>query len=121
MLTFYGRVASGSGNGKSIVRRHMAVLEKLAAPDLYPGTLKLYLDRPLKLENAREWCYDGIRAYLVPAFAQEIPVYLYNFNPPLNPLRASLLATVRLRDVVGLKDGDLLEISLREHHVAGKG
>ncbi len=114
--TITGYLVSGRGYGANMVKaNHHIVAEKLNA-NPYPGTLNIVLDAPLLLKKAHKLDAKG-KLFGVPGTINDIPCLLYRFNyTPLHVLE--VIAPVHLRDTLGLKDGQEINISVSEENIA---
>jgi len=119
-LCIQGRVASGIGRGGYFVEKYSGLFEGLLDGKPYPGTLNIVLDN----------CYNEVLKGVEPVI----------INPPepglcsavaykgwirgvrvvvLRPLASrhdcrvvEVVASVKLRDFLGVRDGDLIEICI---------
>lgn len=123
-MSFYvGKVVSGMGNFSFwIDKLHDHYLRKTGM-NLYPGTLNVALEEPyslpkevIRLEGHE---YGGtVSVSMVPCKVQGLPAFLLRTD--LNeegrghhPKTIIEIATdVRLRDALGLEDGDVVEVEI---------
>jgi hypothetical protein len=109
-----GTVCSGMGHDRSLIAEHGAVLSAALGAPLFPGSLNLNAEEPVKFVD-----YDVVecgqnRRMFVRASMNGVPV-IVSHRFPLNPaLRRRLLvfAGVRLRDELRLHDGSRVSLEL---------
>ncbi|RLG79442.1 MAG: riboflavin kinase [Thermoprotei archaeon] len=120
MIKLRGKVVSGRGEGRKYIEIYRNVLKKKLGIDPYPGTLnidvgydvsKIYLSlNPIIIEaptNNYKPVYalpaevDNIKGYVLKPF-----VTIHGWNI------LEFIAEISVRNKLGLKDGDLVEIKL---------
>src|ERR1700685_2027405 len=120
-----GRVTSGVGGQAKWMRVHADIYEAKTGVRLYPGSLNVVLDRPWHASDCQlrlEPPEYGVGLSIVPCRIEAVEGFILRTDKndcgegdhPPNVLE--LAAAVRLRDALGLRDGDEVEIT-----VAGEG
>ncbi|MCG5533000.1 CTP-dependent riboflavin kinase [Halorhodospira sp. 9621] len=112
-----GQVCAGRG----LASQHLATAPQelehwLGAPPV-AGTLNLVTNRPYRLNTKTAKVFDEDHKMVWPARAGDSPVLVYRW--PGCPLHVfELISPVRLRDALGLADGDRLQVHLPAGHLA---
>lgn len=117
-----GRVVSGVARAGYYVDKYRDLFRPLLGADPYPGTLNVRLDKCI-------WEYTGGRSPLVvkpsePGLCEayvfrgrigEIDVLIVKPSVTVHDCTVvELISVVKLRDALGLRDGDVVEITLME-------
>jgi riboflavin kinase, archaea type len=116
-----GRVASGVGGHAKWMRIHADLYEVKTGVRLYPGSLNVVLDGPWHVSDYRvrlEPPEYGVGLSIVPCWIEAIEGFILRTDKndcgegdhPPNILE--IAAAVRLRDALGLCDGDQVEITV---------
>src|SRR6185437_10804648 len=99
------RVTSGRRRASRELLGWAGQLEGFAGEKLQPGSLNVYLDRPLRLCKAGALRFDGGGRMLWRASLNGLPVLLYRWREcPFHIIE--ILSAVDLRTQFGLRDGD---------------
>ncbi len=110
-----GYPVAGRGYGADMVLSHQNKVEKQLGAMPYPGTLNVVLEKPLLLKNAVQLDAKG-KLFGVRGYINEIPCLLYRFNfTPMHVLE--VIAPVHLRNTLGLKDGQGIEILVSKENL----
>ena len=107
MVEIQGTIASGRQIASKVFPDHPQELLRAAGYEVYPGTLNIHLRRPVRLAPMIPWQGpdDGRERFLVPATLNGHRVHVNRWTGcPLE--RVDLIAPIRLRDALGLNDGD---------------
>lgn len=100
-----GQVVSGRGIGKHEVVRCSAELHGIVKKSLYPGTLNVLLNRPLRLLETAGFTFDRENKMVWPAALSGEDVWIYRWRGcPLHVV--GVLSSICLRERFNLKDGD---------------
>ena len=106
-----GQVVSGRGIGKHQVLRCRAELHAIVKKSLYPGTLNILLNRPLRLLDAAGFTFDCENKMVWPASLSGEDVWIYRWRGcPLHVV--GVLSPICLRERFNLKDGDDVTLGL---------
>lgn len=123
MSVYVGKVTSGMGNFSFwIDKLHDHYLSKTGM-DLYPGTLNVALEQAyslpediIRLEGHE---YGGtVSVSMVPCTIQGLPAFVLRTDlneegrGPHPKTIVEIAAHVRLRDALGLKDGDIVAVEI---------
>jgi hypothetical protein len=112
-----GQVVSGRGIGAQRVLRYQEELRPIVKETLYPGTLNVLLDRPLRLLDAVGNRFDGEGAKLWPASLNGLNVWIYRWAAcPLHIV--GVLSPLCLRERFNLKDGDNVNLTVKTEQTA---
>lgn len=110
-VVFSGKVASGRGRAKSELLPWIEQLQALTGEKLHPGSLNLYLDRPLRLNEAAAFKFDGGRRMVWRASLNGSSVLLYRWREcPFHVVE--VLSSTALRECLRLKDGDNITLKV---------
>lgn len=83
---------------------------------LFPGSLNVVLDRGLNLDTRHAMTFDDGKRYLWPASVNGRRVWLYRWRgTPFHVVE--ILSENKLRDSLGLGDGDRIVINVREGYI----
>lgn len=106
-----GRVATGRGYARTVLPEYLDELGVHVPFRPYPGTLNVFLDRPVCLTSSLEWRGpdDGFERILVPARIRGIDVFINRWTG-CPYYRIDLIAPVYLRDELSLQDGSPVEV-----------
>jgi CTP-dependent riboflavin kinase len=121
-----GRVASGIGGHAKWMRVHADLYEAKTGVQLYPGSLNIVLDRPWHVSDSQlrlEPPEYGVGLNIIPCWIEAVEGFILRTDKndsgdgdhPPNVLE--IAATVRLRDVLGLCDGDEVEVTVGENRL----
>jgi hypothetical protein len=104
-IEWHGRVASGRGSAAPELHALYAELNAIVREPLYPGSINLVLDRPLRMRASKAATFDRGRRMVWPATLNGIGVWLYRWRScPLHVIE--VLAPIHLRTRLLLRDGD---------------
>jgi hypothetical protein len=108
-----GQVVSGRGMGTHRVIRYKEELHTIVKQYLYPGTLNILLDRPVRLPDDQGFTFDREGGMVWPAFLNGVEVWIYRWRwCPLHVME--VLSPLCLRERLSLKDGDNVRLGLSE-------
>ena len=111
-----GRVAPGRGVATGRVAEFARELCEIVGHELFPGSLNVVLNAPLRLDEAAGCRFDGGRRLLWPAMLDGAQVWLYRWRrAPLHVFE--VVSTVRLRDALSLVDGQTVTIKIRDEGI----
>jgi len=111
-----GRVTSGRRRASRELLGWAGQLEGFAGEKLQPGSLNVYLDRPLRLCKAGALRFDGGGRMLWRASLNGLPVLLYRWREcPFHIIE--ILSAVDLRTQFGLRDGDAVTLTIEQTQV----
>lgn len=106
-----GAVCSGRGKALHEVSRSMDELEALTGQVLFPGSLNVVLDSNVSFKVCHALHFDNGRRHLWVAHVGCHRVWLYRWQgAPFHVVE--ILSEVRLRDELGLVDGDGITITV---------
>lgn len=119
-LRVKGRVSSGIGEGAHYVELYSEELERLLSTKPYPGTLNVLLEecffnlmeriKPAIIYPPRE---DLGVVYAYFGYLRGVKVLVVKPSITTHSCRtAEIVSSVYLRGVLGLKDGDLIEVEI---------
>lgn len=122
MHTIRAYVRSGKNLCEKIVTNHSEELKQLTNLNMFPGSLNVILEEPIRFKNAIKWSpwREDWQAFdpkdLIPAMLYDRPIFLQrNTKTRLN--ETSILAEISLRNTYDLKDGDEIEIKIDEKYI----
>lgn len=119
VLGLTGVVTRGRGVAKGLFASELVSGALPDGESLFPGSLNIVLDLPVKLDFNVAIPFAGGSRYLWPVSISgvDVPVFVYRWKGcPLHVLE--IVSTQRLRDKLGLEDGFVLELSLPCHYVS---
>src|SRR5579862_8559459 len=106
-----GQVVSGRGMGTSRVLRYREELQAIIKQPLYPGTLNILLNQPLRLLDNSGSVFDLEGGMVWPAMLGGMDVWIYRWRTcPLHIVE--VISSVCLRERFNLKDGDDVTLAL---------
>jgi hypothetical protein len=106
-----GQVVSGRGMGRQHVLHYQEKLRAIARQSVYPGTLNILLNLPLRLQDNAGYQCDDEGGMMWPAFLFGVEVWLCRC--PSFPLHVvEILSSVCLRKRFNLKDGEDVILTL---------
>jgi riboflavin kinase, archaea type len=114
-----GRVAKGIGGQAQWMREHTDLYEAKTGVRLYPGSLNVVLDRPWHASDGQvrlEPPEYGVGLSIVPCLIDSVEGFILRTDKNDRgdgdhpPNVVEIAAAVRLRDALGLSDGDEVEI-----------
>ncbi len=112
-IQIIGQVASGRGMGTDRVIRFKHELYAIIKQFLYPGTLNILLNRPVRLPDSLGFTFDHDGGKVWPASLNGVDVWIYRWRGcPLHI--AEVLSPYCLRDRLNLKDGDDVTLGLSD-------
>jgi hypothetical protein len=117
-----GTVASGRGEAKDIFGGVNIGGEMPALQPLFPGSLNLLLNFPLRLHLSLGKPFSTSPRFLWHARLKgsDIPVYVYRWKGcPLHVLE--LVSPIQLRTALGLHDGSVVELELLPEMISNVG
>lgn len=115
-MNVVGTVAPGRGVATRRVTEFAGELCEIVGRELYPGSLNVVLNAPLRLDEAAGSRFDGGRRLLWPAMLDGVEVWLYRYRrAPLHVFE--VVSTVRLRDALSLVDGQTVTIKIRDEGI----
>ena len=106
-----GAVFSGVNNARGLVAERAGAIRRAIGHDVVPGTLNVWLDRPVAFDNGRVRRVDGSRFGLWPARLNGSPVWVFRHDRMALHV-AELVADRNLRDALDLHDGDLVSLAV---------
>lgn len=110
-FTLSGRIISGRGIAASIVSDNSERIEPLLGATPYAGTLNIVMESPFFIKKATQIDIKG-KQFAILGHIGEIPCLIYRWhNAPLHVIE--VISSVRLRDVLDLKDGYIINIQVR--------
>jgi riboflavin kinase len=120
VVVLHGRVASGKGDLAQWMRLYSAAYLRATGMSLYPGSLNVLLDKPWDLPEQRirlEARDVGVDVNLVgcTVFGRRAFIFRTDADDAKGPAQRALieiLSDARLRDVYGLDDGDVIDVSV---------
>lgn len=115
-MNLLGSVISGRGTAKTDVARNHQCLREITGRELYHGSLNLILKRPVLLDDSAGYWWDENKRLLWPAQMNGQSVWLYRWrHAPLHVVE--VLAEVRLRDHMKLRNNSCVEIAIPDDFV----
>jgi CTP-dependent riboflavin kinase len=119
-MVLVGRVATGSGDLQRWMTLHAEAYAAAVGVPLYPGSLNLVLNEPWALppQRIRVSAEEvGRLVYLVPCSVGARPCFIFRTDMAEQAggdehRVLEILSDVRLRDELGLDDGDTIEVSI---------
>jgi hypothetical protein len=112
-IEFGGQVVSGRGITSAQLLGDSEELRAIVKGTLYPGSLNVILNQPLRLLDTAAFMFSRQRRMLWPASLNGADVWIYRWcEAPLHVVE--VLSTVHLREHLALKDGD--DVILRVSH-----
>lgn len=115
-LILNGFVAPGRGIGADKVMTNQDVIGKILGATPYPGTLNVVLSDPLILKEAHQLDIKG-KLFGIQGAINGMPCLVYRFHgAPLHVVE--IVSSAHLRNSLGLKDGQAVEISLPRKNTA---
>lgn len=117
IVAIEGVVVSGWGIGhQHIGAKCGPELEAALGRPVYPGTLNLLLKTPVRIARHNAHDFQAGRRYLCPAMLRDVPVWIHRW--PYIPLHiGELVSEFRLRDRLGLADGDTVNLRLQSRDI----
>lgn len=111
-----GQVISGRGRAAPELFGLSEELHAIVKEPLYPGSLNIVLNRPLRLLNTAAFTFDGESRMLWPASLNGVDVWIYRWRE--SPLHiVEVLSSIHLRERLKLKDGDDVILRLRDKQI----
>ena len=120
MNSVRGRIIEGLGVGGKIIQDYLAIFKKELKMDIFPGTLNLQLE----MEFNVKWDgyiepftkIDGTKrggVWYLKAKMKNFPVFIIRPELTKHPKNIiEIISPINIRKQYGLKDGDILEVSL---------
>jgi hypothetical protein len=106
-----GQVISGRGLGRHRVFRYRDELRAIVKQSLYPGTLNVVLNLPLRLLDTAGTKFDCEGGMVWPGSFCGVDVWMYRW--PSCPLHVvEVVSSICLRERFGLRDGDDVTLGL---------
>ncbi len=114
-----GRVGSGIGDLARWMRQYADVYERTTGVRLHPGSLNVVLDEPWTVENAPirlEPPEYGVAMSIVPCEINGVPGFILRTDKNDEgkgdhaPNVIEVAAAVHLRSILGISDGDEVEV-----------
>lgn len=103
--SFRGTVLSGRGKARGHMNAEYDAFRASTGENLIPGSLNLVLSKPVYLNSKTAVLVSGGARLLWRAELLDLPVWIYRFpHAPLHVIE--VLSSVRLRNALGLQDGD---------------
>ena len=113
---FSGRILPGRGKASGQLAAMSAEMDRITGETLFPGSLNVILEWPLMLDEKAAGVFDEGRRMMWRATLNDAPVWIYRWrHAPLHA--AEILSTFRLRDHLGLRDGDRVTLTLPRQSV----
>ena len=106
-----GRVFAGSNVSDATIADCSDAIAAATGTRVVPGTLNVWLDRPIALDNRRAATILQPRLALWPASLNAQPVWIQRYDRTVLHV-VELLADRHLRRALALRDGDTVEIAL---------
>ena len=114
---FGGHVISGRGAAAPELLGLSEELHAIVRETIYPGSLNIVLNRPLRLRDTAAFAFDRERRMLWPAASLNgVDVWIYRW--PACPLHIiEVLSSIHLRERLKLKDGDHVILRLSDEQI----
>ena len=107
--SYSGTVLSGRGKAREHLEAEYDAFHEATGENLIPGSLNLILSKPVLLNLKTALLVSNGTRLLWRAELVDQPVWIYRF--PHAPLHVvEVLSSVRLRDALGLEDGDTVTL-----------
>jgi hypothetical protein len=106
-----GRVFSGSNVSDAIVSDCADAIAHATGAHVVPGTLNVWLDGPIALDNRQAVQLDKPRLSFWPAAIDGLPVWIQRYDRGVLHV-CELVADRRLRAALDLRDGDRVTLSI---------
>lgn len=104
-----GTVVSGRGVATGYLDPFARDLKELTGNDLFPGTMNVVLDRPVRFSESHAVKFDLDRRLIWPATLEGVSVFMYRWAEcPLHVLE--ILSEVHLRRLLCLSDDSTVEL-----------
>lgn len=116
-LALGGQVLSGRGTAAEHIEINADDIEAIIGQRVYPGSLNLVLDRPIRLEEGHALFFDRGHRMLWPATLDGLDVWLYRWTHTALHV-VEVVAPFHIRDRLSIRDGDTVTIEVRRDHVA---
>jgi len=111
-MKFEGIVCAGRGKGAVAISNNSDRIAEILGRTPYPGTLNVILNRPLSLKGGRPLDAKA-KHFGVLGEINGIPCLIERWKgAPLHVLE--IVSSVFLRETLGLKDGEFVELSVTE-------
>ncbi|WP_152483515.1 hypothetical protein [Halomonas sp. THAF5a] len=117
MAIFSGVVVSGREMAQRHVSLAMDELSTISGQDLFPGSMNVVLDKPLKLESRYSAIFDHGKRFIWRARIGCRQVWIYRWKGTPFTI-VEILADCRLKDALGLLDGSCIDIEIDDALVA---
>ena len=127
VVVLRGRVVSGIGDMSRWVRWNADVYARATGARLYPGSLNVLLDRPWRMNDPLvrlepdDYDVGGVGMNIAPCELEGIPAFIFrtdanNSEGGTHSLKViEVAAEVRLRDALGVVDGDEVSLVVARH------
>ncbi len=121
MTIIKGKIISGSGVGAKIILDYLEIFKKELKMNIFPGTLNLQLEKDFEMLTEAEYiegftkpdCTKRGGVYFLKVKIKNIPVFIIRPVLTKHPKNIiELIAPINIRKQYGLKDGDILEVSV---------
>lgn len=110
-MEFLGTVFSGSNVSGALMTERAREIAQATGTAVLPGTLNVWLSRPVALDNRRAAHLDKPRLAFWPADLNGVPVWVQRYDRSVLHV-AELVADRRLRTALSLTDGDRVTLTL---------
>jgi hypothetical protein len=116
VVALEGRVVSGRG----LAARELAILrtqvQAIVKEPLFPGSLNIVLNRPVRLLDSAGYAFDGGYRTLWRASLGGVNVWAYRWRE--SPLHVvEVLSSFHLREHLNLKDGQSVSLKINQAHL----
>lgn len=115
-VILYGLAVSGRGVAAGMIDVNKEAIGKILGSEPYPGTMNVVVNAPFILRHAQTMDAKG-KMFGVRGTINGTPCVVYRFHgAPLHVVE--IISSVHLRTVLGLKDGQVVEITIPKEAVA---
>ncbi len=110
LVKFLGLVCAGRGVAAHAINNHTDKIESILGSEPYPGTLNVVFSEPLTLKNGIQ-LDEKSKHVAVYGTINDTPCLIERFSgAPLHVVE--IISSAFLRDTLGLKDGQIVELSV---------
>lgn len=108
-----GRVRSGRGKASAELAIHREEIEELTGQNIFPGSLNVILDRPIRFKQSEAALFDNGFRMLWPAEIGGVAVWIYRWRHAALHV-AELLSSDKLRDMSCICNNDKVIININK-------
>jgi hypothetical protein len=109
-----GRVRSGRGKASAELAIHREEIEEITGQSIFPGSLNVILDRPIRFKQCEAVLFDNGFRMLWPAEINGVAVWIYRWrHTALHVME--VLSSDRLRDILFICNSDKVTISIDKY------